>query len=164
MQAQTSVAPPATHPFRDALMARDWEGVREALNPDVVLNSPILSTPFEGREAVVELFEVIRDTLEDIDFTVDMADGDVRFMSWRTHIGDVRMEGAEIMRLDDEGRIKEFTVFFRPLAGVTVLASALGKGLAGRRSPARGRIAAAASQPMVLLSRVTDRVAPRLVK
>ena len=164
MNADTAVAPPATHPFRDALMARDWDAVREALNPDVVLNSPILTTPFVGREAVVELFEVIRETLEDIQFTVDMADGDVRFMSWRTHIGDVQMEGAEIMRLDKDGRIKEFTVFFRPLVGVTTLASALGKGLAGRRSPARGRVAAVASRPMVVLSRVADRVAPKLVK
>jgi hypothetical protein len=85
-------------------------------------------------------------------------------MSWRTHIGDVRMEGAEIMRLDGEGRIEEFTIFFRPLVGVSTLAGALGKGLAARRSPARARFAGAASKPMVLLSRVTDRVAPRLVK
>ncbi|MEA2438883.1 MAG: hypothetical protein QOH76_307 [Thermoleophilaceae bacterium] len=164
MQTETAAPPPATHPFRDAFMARDFDAMREALNPGVVLNSPILTTPFEGREAVMELFEVIRDTLEDIQYTVDMADGDVRFMSWRTQIGNVKMEGAEIMRLDGEGRIVEFTVFFRPLAGITVLAQALGKGLAGRRSPARGRLAGVASAPMVALSRVADRVAPRLVK
>jgi ketosteroid isomerase-like protein len=164
MQAETSVAPPAHHPFRSAFVARDLEAMRDAVNPDVVLNSPILSTPFEGREAVLELFEVIGETLEDIQYTVDMAEGDVCVMSWRTRIGAVEMEGAEIMRLDDEGRVKEFTVFFRPLAGITVLAQALGRGLAGRRSPARGRLAGIASAPMVLLSRAGDRVAPRLVK
>jgi ketosteroid isomerase-like protein len=164
MQAETATAPPATHPFRDAFVAADFDAMRDTMTPDVVLNSPILSTPFEGREAVLELFSVIHETLDEIRYTTDMADGDTRFMSWRTRIGKVEMEGADILRLDDEGRIKEFTVFFRPLAGITVLASALGKGLARRRSRTRSVVVGAASAPMVLLSRASDRIAPRLVK
>jgi SnoaL-like protein len=164
MSAETAPAPPATHPFRDAFVARDFDAMRDTMTPDVVLNSPILSTPFEGREAVLELFSVIHETLEDIRYTTDIADGDVRFLSWRTGIGKVEMQGADILHLDEEGRIKEFTVFFRPLAGITVLASALGKGLARRRSRTRALLVAAASAPMVALSRATDRIAPRLVK
>jgi hypothetical protein len=164
MQAETAAAPPATHPFREALIARDFDAMRDAMNPEVVLNSPILSTPFEGREAVLELFRVISETLEDIRYTTDIADGDVRVMSWRTRIGKMEMEGADFLRLDEQGRIKEFTVFFRPLAGITVLASALGKGLARRRSRTRAWLVAAASAPMVLLSRASDWLAPRLVK
>jgi hypothetical protein len=68
------------------------------------------------------------------------------------------------VRVGEDGRIAEFTIFFRPLPGTAVLAAALGKGLAGRRSRARGRFAAAASAPLVALSRATDRIAPRLVK
>src|SRR3954462_11475370 len=126
MQAETTTPPPATHPFRDAFLARDVEAIRELLTPDVVLNSPILSTPFVGREAVLELFIVIHDTLEDIRYTVDMADGDLPFLSWHTRIGTTEMQGADILRLDEDGRIAGFTVFFRPLKGITVLASALG--------------------------------------
>jgi ketosteroid isomerase-like protein len=164
MQAETTAGPPATHPFRDAFMARDLEAMRALLSPDVVLNSPILSTPFVGREAVLELFEVILETLDDVRYTVDMADGDLRFLSWQTRVGATEMQGADILRLDDEGRIVEFTVFFRPLKGLTVLASALGKGLAGRRSRGRALLVGAASAPMVALSRASDRLAPRLVK
>jgi hypothetical protein len=162
MTAETALT--ETHPFRDALLARDFDAMRDAMNPDVVLNSPILSTPFVGRDAVLELFTVIVDTLEDITYTTDIAEGDVRFMSWHTHIGKVEMQGADILRLDDEGRIKEFTVFFRPLAGITVLASALGKGLARRRSRSRSWLVGAASAPMVVLSKASDRIAPRLLK
>ena len=164
MQSETAMAPPATHPFRDAFMARDFEAMRELLSPDVVLNSPILSMPFVGRDAVLELFEVITETLEDVRYVVDMADGDTRFFSWHAHIGATQMQGADIMRLDEHGRIVEFTVFFRPLEGITVLASALGKGLAGRRSRSRALLVGAASAPMVALSRASDRLAPRLVK
>jgi ketosteroid isomerase-like protein len=154
----------ATHPFREAFVARDFAAMRELLHPDVVLNSPIMSAPFVGRDAVLELFEVITETLEDVRYTVDMADGDIRFFSWHTRVRGTEMQGADILRLGDDGRIVEFTVFFRPPEGVTVLASALGKGLARRRSPARGLLAGVASAPMIVLSRATDRIAPRLVK
>jgi hypothetical protein len=165
MNSETAApAPPPTHPFRDAFVARDFDAMREALNPDVVLNSPIISTPFEGRDAVLELFRVITETHEDIHYTADLAEGDVRFMSWRTRIGTMEMEGADILRLDEDGRVKEFTVFFRPLAAMTVLASALGKGLARRRSRTRSWVVGASSAPLVILSRISDRVAPSLVK
>src|SRR3954463_12083792 len=164
MQAETSVAPPAHHPFRSAFVARDFAAMREAMTPDVVLNSPILSTPFVGREAVLELFEVITETLEDVRYTVDMRDGDVIFYSWHTRVRGVEMQGADILRLGDGGRIVEFTVFFRPLKGITVLASALGKGLARRRSPAPAMLRGAARAPLIALSPASDRLAPRLVK
>jgi ketosteroid isomerase-like protein len=163
MQAETTLSPPATHPFRDAFVARDIDAMRELLDPDVVLKSPIVTTPFAGREAVLELFEVIGETLEEIHYVADMADGDLRFMSWQTRIGKTEMQGADILRVGEDGRIVEFTVFFRPLKGITVLASALGKGLARRRSRSRALLVGAASAPMVALSRASDRIAPRLV-
>jgi ketosteroid isomerase-like protein len=154
----------STHPFPEAFTARDFAAMRELLHPDVVLHSPILSTPFVGREAVLELFEVIAETLEDVRYEVELGEGAVHFFSWRTRVGKTEMQGADILREGEDGRIVEFTVFFRPLKGATALASALGKGLARRRSPARARLVGAASAPMVALSRVSDRVAPRLVK
>ena len=152
------------HPFRDAFGARDLDAMREAMTPDVVLNSPILTTPFVGRDAVMDLFEVILETLEDVEYTIDVASDGLRVMSTTARVGKVPLEGAQIMRVDDDGRVKEFTIFFRPLVGVTALARALGRGLASRRSPRLGAAAGLASGPLVALSRATDAIAPRLVK
>jgi ketosteroid isomerase-like protein len=160
MPADTSPA----HSFQQAFAARDFTAMRELLHPDVVLNSPILTTPFEGRDAVLDLFEVITVTLEDVRFTVDIGEGDIHFFSFHARVGRTEMQGGDLVRVGDDGRIAEFTIFFRPLPGLTVLAAALGKGLAGRKSRARGRFAGAASAPLVALSRATDRIAPRLVK
>lgn len=154
----------ATHSFQEAFAARDFGAMRELLHPDVVLHSPILSTPFEGREAVLDLFEVITVTLEDVRFVVDIGEGDTHFFSFHARVGRTEMQGGDLVRVGDDGRIVEFTIFFRPLPGTAVLAAALGKGLAGRRSPARGRFAAAATAPLIALSRAMDRIAPRLVK
>jgi ketosteroid isomerase-like protein len=152
------------HSFQQAFAARDFAAMRELLHPDVVLHSPILSTPFEGREAVIDLFEVITVTLEDVRFVVDIGEGDTHFFSFHARVGRTEMQGGDLVRVGDDGRIVEFTIFFRPLPGTAVLAAALGKGLAGRKSTARGRFASAASAPLVALSRATDRIAPRLVK
>ena len=152
------------HPFPQALKERDFAAMREWITPTVVLHSPILTTPFEGREAVLELFEVILETVDDFEYTVDLGEGDLRVVSFRTRIGSVEMEGANFMRLDESDRIQEFTVFFRPLPGTTVLAAALGKGLAGRRSRLRSLIAGMGTAPMVRMSRLSDRIAPRLIK
>jgi hypothetical protein len=85
-------------------------------------------------------------------------------MAFRARVGKVEMEGCDILRLDHDGRIKEFTVFFRPMVGTALLASALGKRLARKRSRARSLLVGAASRPMVIVSRASDRLAPRLVK
>jgi ketosteroid isomerase-like protein len=163
MQAKTAALSPP-HEFQRAFAARDFAAMRELLDPDVVLNSPILSKPFEGRESVLELFEVITETLEDVRFTADIGEGDTHFFSFFARVGRTEMQGADLLRTGADGRIAEFTIFFRPLPGLTALSSALGKGLASRRSRARGAFAGAASAPLVALSRATDRIAPRLVK
>jgi ketosteroid isomerase-like protein len=165
MQAQQADAIDQSRRFIEALLIRDLAAMGDALTTDVVLNSPILSTPFQGREQVLALFEAVLDTLEDIRYTADVADGDVRIMVFRSRIaGKVEAESIDIMRLAEDGRIREFTIMFRPLVATTTLAAELGKRLGSRRARWRGSLAGAASQPSVWLARVSDRVAPRLVK
>ena len=167
MQVQTKGAAEAAerHPFLEALLSRDFAAMGEAVTFDVVLNSPILTTPFLGREAVMELFEAVLDTLEDIQYTADLTDGETRIMVFRSRIaGKVEAESIDIMRLADDGRIREFTIMFRPQVATTALALELGKRLGARRARWRGWLAGVASRPSVWLAQVSDRVAPRLVK
>src|SRR4051794_19538235 len=146
-----------SHPFIEAFLVRDFAAMGDALTPDVVLNSPILTTPFQGREAVTELFEAVLDTLEDIRYTDDLSEGDVRIMVFRSRIaGKVDAESIDIMRLAPDGRIREFTIMFRPLVATTTLAAELGKRLGSRRARWRGSLAGAASRPSVWLARVSD--------
>ena len=167
MQMQPAAEPAAaeSHPFIEAFLARDFAAMGEAVTPDVALNSPILTAPFQGRKAVMELFEAVLDTLEDIRYTADLADGRTRIIVFRSRIaGKVDAESIDIMRLAEDGRIREFTIMFRPLVATTTLALELGKRLGARRAWWRGWLAGVASRPPVWMARVSDRVAPRLVK
>src|SRR5829696_1082209 len=121
MQAQPAAeARQQPHAFMEAFLAHDPTAMAEAMTPDVVLNSPILRTPFQGREAVVELLQVVLDTLEDLRYTADVSDGDVRIMVFRSRIaGKVEAESIDIMRFAEDGRVREFTIMFRPLVATT---------------------------------------------
>jgi ketosteroid isomerase-like protein len=165
MQTEPEAITDQSHRFIEAFLVRDLETMGDTLTDDVVLNSPILSTPFRGREAVLELFEAVIETLEDLRYTADLSDGDVRIMVFQSRIaGKVAAESIDIMRFAEDGRIREFTIMFRPLVATTTLAAELGKRLGARRARWRGAIAGGASRPSVWLARVSDRVAPRLVK
>jgi ketosteroid isomerase-like protein len=63
----------ASHPFRQAVEARDAEAMVDALAPDVVLHSPVTFKPFEGRDAVRVLLTVLLEVFEDFRYTDELA-------------------------------------------------------------------------------------------
>jgi hypothetical protein len=116
--------------FRAAIEAGDQAGMVAAFAPDAVLNSPVSFKPFEGREAIARLFEVLLETFEDFHYIDELeADGKAALI-FRTHIGDRQLEGLDLFRFDAEGQIVELTVMVRPLSGVIALAEAVGPKLA----------------------------------
>jgi hypothetical protein len=116
--------------FRAAIEAGDHAGMVAAFAPDAVLNSPVSFKPFEGREAIARLFEILLETFEDFRYTDELeADGKAALV-FRTHIGDRQLEGLDLFRFDAEGQIVELTVMVRPLSGVIALAEAVGPKLA----------------------------------
>jgi SnoaL-like domain len=120
----------AASDFRDAIERRDLDGVVATLADDVVLHSPVSFKPFEGREAVVQLFEILLRTFEDFRYTDDLPGEEVHAMIFRARIGDREVEGLDLIRSGPDGRIADFTVMVRPLTGVVALAEAVGPQLA----------------------------------
>ena len=115
--------------FRNAVEAEDLDGMVAALADDVVFHSPITFKPFEGREAVGTLLGVVFRTFEDFRY-MDELDGDeVKALVFKARVGDKQVEGLDLLRFDDAGKIADFTVMVRPLSGATALAEAVGKGL-----------------------------------
>jgi hypothetical protein len=144
-----------------AMEARDFAAIRELLAPDVVLNSPITSSfRFQGPDEIVELLEIVRDAYEELEYTAIFGSGDRWAHVFLARVGGQETEGIDVMRLDGEGRVLEFTVFFRPLPGLAALTAALAPAVA----PSRGKRAAARllTRPLAFLTRSGERVAPRL--
>jgi hypothetical protein len=120
----------AANDFREAIERRDVDGMVATLADDVVLHSPVSFKPFEGREAVAQLFEILLRTFEDFRYTDDLPGEEVHAMIFRARIGDRDVEGLDLIRPGPDGRIADFTVMVRPLTAVVALAEAVGPQLA----------------------------------
>ncbi len=111
---------PEPHPFRRAAEAKDLELLRETLREDVVLHSPILFRGFEGRETAIAVLSHVVELLEDFRYTDELhEEGSVCLRFTATVGGDRELEGIDFLELDEAGRVRELTVFMRPLSAVT---------------------------------------------
>ena len=154
-----------THPFPRAVLARDLDAIVDAFAPDAVLHSPITGRfDFRGHEQLRALYRAILDVTTDVEYTHETRDGDMLFLVLDATIGGRRMQSADVARLGPDERIREFTVFFRPLLGVTTLLATLGPELVRPASPGRARMIGAGTRPLLAMTALSDRVGERLVK
>jgi hypothetical protein len=153
----------APHPFRQAMEAHDVPTAMACFSPDAVLRSPITSRiKFEGREQLTALFEDVVATLDHYTYLDEWDGGDTRILHVRSAIGREELELVQLLRLDDEGMIREITLLGRPLTAVATLLSRLGPRVAGRRGRLRGALAVVGLRPIVAALHLTDRLSVRL--
>jgi hypothetical protein len=112
--------------FRNAAEAGDHAGMVATLAPEIVFNSPVSFQPFEGRDTVSQVFTALLETFEDFRYTDELAGSTAHALVFRTRVGDREVEGIDLLRFDDEGKIRNFTVLVRPLSAVIALAEAMG--------------------------------------
>lgn len=152
------------HPFRAAFETRDLDAWVGALALDVVVHSPIIRNPIIGREAVAELYGVLFNALGHLDFTDEFAVGDSYAFFWRVDIDGRWVEGADVVRHDEHGKISEITALIRPLADIALFAAAVGPPLARKRGWLRGRLSSLLMLPLRAILTIADVIATRLVQ
>jgi hypothetical protein len=150
------------HPFRAAWQTRDLDAWAGALAPDVELYSPVITSPFRGRDAAIELYGVLFDALGDVDITDEFEAGDTHAFFWRANVGGRRIEGADLLRHDTQGKITEVRVLIRPLVGIGTFAGAAGPPLAAKQGRARAWLLRTLTLPLRAIFAVADLVASRL--
>jgi SnoaL-like protein len=151
-------------PLRAAFEARDYDGIVDVLAPDVVLRSPIFDVPFRGIEEAGDLFAVLLEVLWPLTY-LDEIPGDPHVLHFVGEVNGKELEGIDLLRFDDEGRVNEITVFFRPFPGVAAFLSAMGPKI-GRKRGGSGRAAilSAAGAPVAGLMRATAASGPKLLR
>src|SRR5262245_39762592 len=149
--------------MRVAFEARDHEALVESLSPDVVLWSPIFEVPFTGRDEVGDLFAVLMEELWPLTY-LDEIPGDPHVLHFTAELGGKTLEGVDLLHLDDDGRVKEITVFLRPFPAVAAFLGDTGPKLAERRGGSgRSAFLKVAGAPVGALMRTTASTGPRLL-
>jgi hypothetical protein len=149
--------------FRAAMEAGDHEALVASLAPEVILRSPIFDKPFTGIDEASDLFAVLIEVLSPLEYLDDVP-GDPHILHFRAEINGEELEGVDLIRFDDQGRVSEITVLFRPFKGIAAFMTATGPKLGRRRGgAARAAVMRVASAPLTFFMRRTAASGPSLL-
>jgi hypothetical protein len=115
------------HPFRSAIEAKDLDAAVALLREDVVFRSPIVFTPYEGREALRQILAAVMEVFEDFRYVREIGAEGARdhALVFEARVGDKQVQGCDFIHLDDDDAIEEFTVMVRPMQAMLALAEAM---------------------------------------
>jgi len=105
--------------FRRGVESRDVAVMMDAFADGAVLHSPITFRPFEGKEAIARLLGILMQVFQDFRYTDELtAEDGTKALIFRTRVGDRDVEGLDLIRFDEAGLIRDFTVMVRPRSAV----------------------------------------------
>lgn len=114
--------------FRDAVEARDAAALEALLAEDVRFVSPVAFQPYEGKAITAAILRGVLRVFEGFHYVREIHDpgGRDSVLVFEATVGGKHVHGADLLHLDDDGRIDDLTVMVRPLTGAHALAEAMG--------------------------------------
>ena len=113
--------------LRRALETKDLDAAEALLADDCVFTSPALFKPYQGRALTMVFLRAVAEVFENFrylrTFTEDGGRGHV--MMFAAEVGGRELEGIDMVRLDDDGKVCDFKVMIRPMSGLIALAEAM---------------------------------------
>ena len=113
--------------FREAVERKDMAAVGELFAADIVFHSPVTFHPFLGRETVVPLLLEVAQVFSDFRYTDELLTDGAHALIFRASVADREIEGIDLLRIDSDGLISDFTVMLRPLSALVPFAQAMGE-------------------------------------
>jgi hypothetical protein len=145
--------------------ARDLAAAVDAFAPDAVFRSPLTDRlTFNGRAQIGSVLEVVLDVFDGLRYTDELRSGDRAVLVASARVAGSELEMVDHIELDEGGKIRELTVFFRPLPATTAAMRSIGAGLGRRKSGARARAISVLTRPLELLAAAGDRIGGTLVR
>ena len=123
------MAESVTHPFAQAIEARDEDAAVAILAEDVEFRSPAVHRPYRGKEQVEQLLRLVAIVFEDFRYTAEWRDGRTTILLFEARVGDRELQGVDILEDGEDGLIECFTVMIRPLSGLQAVARTMAERL-----------------------------------
>ena len=118
--------------YLEAMGKRDVEGTKAHMADDVVIRSPIVPAPFEGKEQVSGVLEALLSTVDAFEPKLLLRDGADFVAVFTIRLGDHVIDGTDHMHLNDAGLVDSMTVAWRPLLAVVAVQQKLAPKLGGK--------------------------------
>jgi hypothetical protein len=116
--------------FRDAVERGDMDAAVALLTDDVEFHSPVVHSPYRGRDAVAPILHAVATVFEDFRYVGEVVGGEDHVLVFRAHVGDRELEGIDLLHHDASGAVDRLTVMIRPLSALQAVATAMREKLA----------------------------------
>lgn len=121
--------------WHDLVSSRNVRGLSSLLSDNVVFHSPVVHTPQVGKAITTQYlaaaFHVFfNETFKYVREVVGARDAVLEF---QVTIDNIAVNGVDLIKWDDEGRIVEFKVLIRPLKAVNLIHQKMGAMLQGQQ-------------------------------
>ena len=116
------------------------DALDDLLDGDAVMYSPVVFTPQRGKAIVAKYLAAAKATFAAIGFDAEdgpsfryvkqVIAGDTAVLEFETEMGGKYVNGVDIIRVNEHGRIVEFRVMVRPLQALNTVHALMGAELA----------------------------------
>lgn len=115
-----------THPIETwhrLVRTADADGIDALLAEDAVFHSPIVHTPQAGKALVASYLRAAFAVLIDPSFRYvrEIVDPSDAVLEFEAEIDGVRVNGVDLIRWNEDGRITDFKVMVRPLKAIQLI-------------------------------------------
>jgi thymidine kinase len=117
--------------WHEGLVSNDPKLLDEILDESCIFTSPIVFKPIVGKE-MSKLYLMGAGQTFDMDrfkYVRELVDGLDSVLEFETYIGDISVNGVDIIRWNDEGKIVDFKVMIRPLQAIGALQEKMSQAL-----------------------------------
>jgi hypothetical protein len=113
--------------FRNAIEARDLDALGALFSDEVVFRSPVVHSPYQGRDQTMALLQAVSQVFEDFRYTrqIGAPGATDSALVFQARVGDRELEGCDFIHVNDDGLIDELFVMVRPATGLMALAEAM---------------------------------------
>jgi len=121
--------------WHELVRTRDARGLEALLAEDVVFHSPVVHTPQRGRALTLQYlsaaFRVFFD--ESFRYVRELREGSDAVLEFQVEIDGVTVNGVDMIKWNEDGRIVEFKVMIRPLKAINLIHQKMAAMLQGNR-------------------------------
>jgi hypothetical protein len=142
-----------------SMRERDYPAIADVLAADVVIHSPITGRfEFRGRDDALAVLKIVCEVMDGLEHDELVGAGDVWTQPLHFRVRGRLVEGVDVMRFDEAGRLRELTVFMRPLPGLVAFAAAVAPGVGRRRGLLTSIALRLLIEPLAAMTRHGDRL------
>jgi hypothetical protein len=108
----------------------------DLLADEAVFHSPVVHTPQVGKSIVMAYLVAASRVLgnDTFHYVRELVDGDEMMLEFVTELDGITINGVDIIRFNDEGKISDFKVMVRPLKAINKVWEMMGAQLASAKA------------------------------